>query len=81
MYQLQNEELNSVITPFVIHTMFQHIYLLCIIKNNNNLKFEMMIQGNQWMDKGPWYNATILSKLNGNIFEYFYKNDTKKGMN
>ena len=71
--QLENEESNSVITPFVIQMVFQHVGLLLIINNNKYLKFEMNVQVSQWMDKSPWYNITILTKLNGQIFKDYFR--------
>ena len=79
--QLQiEEELNSVITSFVIHTVFQHVGLFWIIDNNKHLKFEMDAQDSQCMDKGPWYNTTICTKLNDQSFEYYFKKYTMTGM-
>ena len=53
--------------------MFQHVGLLWIIKNNIQLKFEIDVQVNQCLDKGPWYNTTICTTLNGQIFECYLK--------
>ena len=69
-YHLASEDkLNSVITNFVILSVFQNIGLLWIIENNKHYKFEMDLEDTRWTDKGPWYNTTICTKLNGLIFE------------
>ena len=34
------EELNSVITPFVLYSVFRNVGLLCIIENNKHNKFK-----------------------------------------
>ena len=52
-YHLEiEEELNSVIIPFVLNMMFYHVGLLWIIDNNNHYNFERYLEENQWMDKG-----------------------------
>ena len=57
-YQLQNEELNSVIDTFVIHVVLKPVGLSCIVDTNNHLKFYIDIKFHQCMDKGTWYNKT-----------------------
>ena len=42
-YKLKNEELNSVISPFVLRMVFQDVGLLWIIKYNKRLRFEMNV--------------------------------------
>ena len=61
------EELNSFITNFVLHMLFQHVVSSWIIENNNHIKFEMNVEYTQCMYKFPWYNTTIFKKLNGQI--------------
>ena len=39
--KLQNEELNSTITPFIIHAVLYHVGLSWIFHNKKNLKFEI----------------------------------------
>ena len=76
-YKLQTEELNSVITPFVLPVVFQDSGLLWIIGKNNHILFKMAIIVSQWMDKVPWYNKIICTKLNGQIFEDYFKTGCK----
>ena len=47
----------------------QHIGILWILEDNKHLKFEMDVQVSQWMEKGPWYNTTIFTRLNGQSLE------------
>ena len=37
----------------------------------------MAVIGSQYMDKGPWYNTTICTKLNGQIFKDYLKTGRK----
>ena len=74
------EEFISVITHFVIHSVFQHAGLLCIIENNNHYKFEMDLEGNQCTGKVPWYNTIICKKLNGQSFRDYFKQDRSTGV-
>ena len=53
--------------------VFQHVMLSWIIYNNEHNKFEMDVEDTQCMDKGLWYNTTICTKLNGQIFEDYFK--------
>ena len=57
--------------------VFHNVWLLCIIKKNSQLKFEMAAQVCQWMDKIPWYKTTISTKLHGQIFEDYLKTGRK----
>ena len=57
--------------------MFKNVGLLWIIKNNNNYKFEIVLEDTQCTDKVPWYNATICTKLNGQISKDYLKTGQK----
>ena len=36
------------------------------------MKYEMDKSNHQdWLNKGPWYNPDICSRLHGSLFEYF----------
>ena len=61
--------------------VYQNAGLFCIIKNNRHLNFYIEAQVLQWMDKGTWYNTTILSQLKGHSSEYLSKQDSRIGMN
>ena len=67
------EELNSFIAPFVIHSLFQPVGFLQIIYINKHYKFEIDSEDTQWTDKGPCYNTTICTELNGQIFKDTFK--------
>ena len=53
--------------------MFQHVELLWIINNNKHYRFEIDLDDTRCTDKLPWYNTNISAKLNGQIFEDYYK--------
>ena len=38
----------------------------------------MDVQCRQWIDKGPWYNKTICTKLKGQIIKYYFKTGLKE---
>ena len=48
--------------------------LSCIISSNNKIKYETVENNPDWLNKVPWYNTTICSKLHGTVFEYFIRN-------
>ena len=53
--------------------VFLSVGLSWIIENNKHINFEMGVQDSQCMDKGTWYNTIICTKLNGKIFENYFK--------
>ena len=60
------------ITKFVLTTILYHVGMLCIISSNNEIKYEIDESNNQdWLNKGPWYNTGICSRLHGIMFEDF----------
>ena len=80
-YHLSSEEeLNSVITPSVIKSLFQHAGILCIIDNNMHYKFEIDLEGTKCKGKVPWYNTTVYKKLNGQSLRDFFKQDRMTGV-
>ena len=40
---VKNEEINSVITPFIIHVVLKHVGLSWIIDNNKHLNFDIEV--------------------------------------
>ena len=42
--------------------------LSCIISSNNKIKYETVENNPDWLNKVPWYNTTICSKLHGTLF-------------
>ena len=41
---------------------------------NEQLKYDMDIQNSDWLTGGPWYNTTIIKKLQWRLFEGFIIN-------
>ena len=42
------------------------------ICSNEEMKYEIDESNNQdWLNKGPWYNTAICSRLHGSLFEEF----------
>ena len=55
--------------------MLDHVGMIWIIENHEDLKYDMEIQNSDWMTGGPWYNTSIFKTLHGNIFEAFIINE------
>ena len=52
--------------------MLPHAVMLWIIISNREMEYEMNeINHLDWLNKGPWYNRNICSKLHGSMFEDF----------
>ena len=75
------EEFNSFIAPFVIHSLFQPVGFLQIIYINKHYKFEIDLEDTQQKDKVPWNNTTICTQQNGKRFEYYFKTVQKDSYN
>ena len=58
--------------------VFHPVVLFWIINNNNNIKFDINVKVGQWMCKGPWYNTTICTELDDQIFKYYLKTGRKE---
>ena len=56
--------------------------LSCIISSNNQMKYDIKENNRpDWLNKGPWYNTSICSKLHGTVFDDFIINDGKDRCN
>ena len=53
---LHNEQLNKVITNFILHVLIHHVGLLFIINKNKHLRFDIDQHCGKCMKNGPWYN-------------------------
>ena len=64
---------DEIVTKFVLNTMLHHVDTSWIIKSNREMEYEMNTESNHvdWLNKGPWYNRNICSKLHGSRFEDF----------
>ena len=58
----------EIITNFALDTILQHVGMIWIIENHEDLKYDMEIQYSDWMTGGPWYNTYICNKIQGKLF-------------
>ena len=60
------------ITNFVLNKIFHHVGMWCIIRSNDEMKYEIDESNHQdWLNKSPWYNTDICSRFHGSLFVYF----------
>ena len=60
------------ITKFVLNEILYHVGIQWIIISNYEMKYEIdEINYQDCLNKGPWYNTDIYSRLHGSLFEYF----------
>ena len=59
---------------FVLNTMLQHVGMIWIIENNEDLKYDMDILNSDWLTGVPWYNTSICNKLHDTLFDGFIIN-------
>ena len=60
------------ITKFVLNEILHHVGVSWIISSNEEMKYEIDKSNHQyWLNKGPWYNTAIFSRLHGSLFEDF----------
>ena len=56
----------------MLNAILHHVGMLRIISSNNEMKYEIYESNHQdWLNKGPWYNTDICSRLHGSLFGYF----------
>ena len=56
----------------MLNAIFHNVCMLSIITPNNEMKYKIdKINHQDWLNKGPWYNTDICSRLHGSLFEYF----------
>ena len=71
---LINSIFEEMITKFVLNTILYHVGMLWIICYNKKMKYEIDESNHpDFLNKGPWYNIDICSKLHGRNFEDFIK--------
>ena len=60
------------ITKIILNAILNHMGMSWIISSNDKIKYETDESNHQdWLNKGPWYNTAICSRLHGSLFEYF----------
>ena len=64
---------DEIVTKFVLNAILHHISMSWIISSNREMEYEINAESNHldWLNKGPWYNRNICSKLHGSRFEAF----------
>ena len=64
---------DEIVTKFLLNAMLHHVGMSWIISSNREMEYEMNTKSNHldWLNKGPWYNINIGSKLHGSRFEDF----------
>ena len=62
------------IIKYALNAIVHHVDMSCIISSNDEIKYEIdKINDQDWLNKGPWYNTSIYSKLHVSLFEGFIK--------
>ena len=62
----------EMITKFVLNAILHHVGMSWIICSNEEMKYEIDESNQKYgLNKGPWYNIDICSRLHGNLFEDF----------
>ena len=60
------------ITKFALNEILYHVSMSWIICSNEKMKYEIDKSNHpNWLNKVPWYNTDICSKLYGKMFEDF----------
>ena len=63
---------DEIITKFVLNEILHNVGMSWIIRSNKEMNYDMDGNDHQdWLNKGPWYNTSIYSKLHGSTFEDF----------
>ena len=63
---------DEIITKFVLNAILHHVGISWIISSSKELEYEMDENNHQdWLNRSPWYNTPISSKLHGSRFEDF----------
>ena len=60
------------ITKFALDETLHHVGMLWVICSKEEIKYEIDKSNHQdWLNKGPWYNTAICSRLHVSMFEDF----------
>ena len=69
---LETSTLEELITKFVLNLILHHVGMLWRICSNKEMLYEIDESNHPyWLNKGPWYNTSICSRLHGSLFEDF----------
>ena len=72
---LLETDYQEIIIDFVLNKMLNHVGMIWIIVNHEDLKYDMDIHNSELMTGGPLYNTYICKKLYGKLFEAFIINE------
>ena len=68
----KNSTFEEMINKCMLNEILYHVGMLWIIRSSNEIKYEIDKSNHRyWLDKGPWYNIDIYSRLHGSLLEYF----------
>ena len=60
----------------MLNAIFYHVGMSWIICSSEEIKYDIDKSNHpDWLNKGPWYNIDIFSKLHGSLFEYFISHE------
>ena len=63
---------DEIVTNFLLNAMLHHVGMSWIVISTREMEYEMNKTNHQdWLNKGPWYNISICSKLHGSRFDDF----------
>ena len=69
---LEKSTLEENISKYVLNAMLHHVGMSWIICSNEEMRYESDKSNHQyWLNKYPWYNTAICSRLHGSLFEGF----------
>ena len=67
---LNDKYIEEMITKFMLNAILYHMCMSCIICSNKTMLYEIEESDHpDWLNKVPWYNTAIRSKLHGKMFE------------
>ena len=71
---IKNTTIKEMITKFVLNKILHNVGMSWIICSKNELFYEIEENNHpNWLNKCPWYNTAICSKLHGKMFEDFIR--------
>ena len=69
---LKTSTLKEMTTKFLLNAILYHVGMLGIICSNGKMKYERDESNHpDWLNKSPWYNTAIYSRLHVSMFKYF----------
>ena len=73
---------DEIVTKSFSNKMLHHVGMSWIISSNHEMEYKMDEHNHQdWLNKVPWYNTSICSKLHGSRFEDFIPQEIIKRYN